>query len=208
MPASASTASSHKRIGESNKPFVALMPSIRRRAAAASRRLPVRMRSEFVLDVIAAAYVLYTRLASRNLTASAYATPLAVYAIAHVQEGRSVGGHLNGRDVMSGHAQRRHGFGVVPLDRTFDRNGRSWRETLVDKGSYSPGDAAAFRLDFEAWLEQLSVRDRAVVNVLAGGESTSEAAKRFGVTDARISQIRRELKRDWEVFQGEASLSN
>jgi hypothetical protein len=206
MPAPASIASSHKPVCEPNEPFVALLPSIRRQATAAAHRLPVRMRSEFVLDVIAAAYVLCARLASRNLTTSAYATPLATYAIAHVRAGRSVGVHLNGHDVMSVHAQRCRGFGVVPLERTVDRYGRSWRETLVDKGRYSPGDAAAFRLDFEAWLERLSARDRAIVNVLADGESTSAAAKRFGVSDARISQIRKELKHDWELFQGEACL--
>jgi hypothetical protein len=133
---------------------------------------------------------------------------LATYAIAHVRAGRSVGVHFNGRDVMSVHAQRCRGFGVVPLAGTVDRFGRSWRETLVDKRSYSPGDAAAFRLDFKAWLKRLSARDRALVNVLAGGESTSTAAKRFGVSDARLSQIRRELKRDWEFFQGEACLGS
>ncbi|HEV3302115.1 MAG TPA: hypothetical protein VG055_20850 [Planctomycetaceae bacterium] len=156
-----------------------------------------------MLDVIAAAYVLYARLAARKLTASAYSTPLATYAIAHVRAGRSVGVHFSGRDVMSVHAQQCRGFGVVPLEGTVDRYGRSWRETLVDKGRYSPGDAATFRLDFEAWLARLSARDRAIVNVLAEGESTSGAAKRFGVSDGRISQIRKELKHDWDLFQSD-----
>jgi transposase-like protein len=39
---------------------------------------------------------------------------------------------------------------------------------------------------------------------LARGESTSEAAKKFGVTAARISQLRLWLKESWEGFQGEA----
>jgi hypothetical protein len=207
MSAPAPTASSDNPVHESNKPFVALLTSIRRQATVAARRLPVRMRSEFVLDVIAAAYALYARLISRKLTASAYATPLATYAIAHVRAGRSVGVHFNGRDVTSVHVQRCRGFGVVSLEGTVDRFGRSWRETLVDKRSYSPSDAAAFRLDFEAWFKRVPARDRALVNVLAGGESTSAAAKRFGVSDARVSQIRRELKRDWDLFQGEACLS-
>jgi hypothetical protein len=152
--------------------------------------------------------VLYARLILRKPTASAYPTPLATYAIAHVRAGRSVGVHFNGRDVMSMHVQRCRGFGVVPLEGAVDRFGGSWLETLVDKRSYSPGDAAAFLLDFEAWLKRRSARDRALVNVLAGGESTSAAAKRFGVSDARVSQIRRELKRDWDLFQGEAGLSS
>jgi len=208
MPAPASTVISQKPICDSNELFAALLPSIRQHATVAARRLPVWMRSEFVLDVLAAAYVLYARLASRKLTALAYSTPLATYAIAHVRAGRSIGVHFNGGDVMSVHAQRRRGFGVVSLERTFDRYGRSWRETLADKGSYSPGDAAAFRLDFGTWLERLSARDRALVKVLADGESTSAAASRFGVSDARISQIRRELKRDWDLFQSDGRSKN
>jgi hypothetical protein len=203
MPAPKSVGSSDSAIRESNEPFVAFLPSIQRQATAAARRLPVPMRSEFVLDVIAAAYVLYARLASRELTALAYSTPLATYAIAHVRAGRSVGGHLNGHDVMSAHAQRCHGFGVVPLEEAVDRYGRSWREAVVGSKRYSPADAAAFRLDFDAWLERLSRKDRALVKMLADGESTSAAAKRFGVSDARISQIRRELKRDWDLFQSD-----
>jgi hypothetical protein len=208
MPAPASTVSSQKPIRDSNELFVALLPSIRRRATVAARRLPVWTRREFVLDVIAAAYLLYSRLASRKLTALAFSTPLATYAVAHVRAGRCVGSRFSSRDVMSLHAQRRHAFRVAPLEATVDRFGRSWRETLVDKGSYSPGDAAAFRLDFGTWLKRLSARDRALVRVLADGESTSAAASRFGVSDARISQIRRELKRDWDVFQSDGRSKN
>jgi hypothetical protein len=138
MSAPASTESSDNPVRGSNEPFVALLPSIRRQATAAARRLPVRVRSEFVLDVVAAAYVLYARLISRKLTDSAYATPLATYAIAHVRAGRSVGVHFNGRDVMCAHAQRCRGFAVVSLEGTVDRFGRSWRETLVDKRSLFP----------------------------------------------------------------------
>jgi hypothetical protein len=35
-------------------------------------------------------------------------------------------------------------------------------------------------------------------------KTTSEAAKKFGVTPARISQLRLWLKESWEQFQGEA----
>jgi CO dehydrogenase/acetyl-CoA synthase epsilon subunit len=39
---------------------------------------------------------------------------------------------------------------------------------------------------------------------LAKGETTSETAKKFGVTPARVSQLRLWLKENWEGFQGEA----
>jgi hypothetical protein len=38
---------------------------------------------------------------------------------------------------------------------------------------------------------------------LAAGERTTDVARRFGVSLARISQLRRELERSWLAFQGE-----
>jgi hypothetical protein len=38
---------------------------------------------------------------------------------------------------------------------------------------------------------------------LAGGETTSDAAKKFGVTPARVSQFRLWMKENWDAFQGE-----
>ena len=41
--------------------------------------------------------------------------------------------------------------------------------------------------------------------MLASGETTSEAATRFNVTPARISQMRLWLRVHWDVFQTEAA---
>jgi hypothetical protein len=62
---------------------------------------------------------------------------------------------------------------------------------------------AASRIDFAAWLGMLSARRRKIAQVLAMGESTSAVARRFRVSPARISQIRRELHQIWQRFQGE-----
>lgn len=59
--------------------------------------------------------------------------------------------------------------------------------------------------DFEDWLSSLSRRQRKFANLLATGESTTAAARRFDVSLGRISQIRRELEYSWRAFQGEAT---
>ena len=64
-------------------------------------------------------------------------------------------------------------------------------------------EIAACRIDFAAWLGSLPRRQRRMALRLAKGESTSGAAKLFGVTAARISQLRLWLKESWEAFQGE-----
>ena len=59
------------------------------------------------------------------------------------------------------------------------------------------------RIDFSDWLKSLSRRLRRIANLLATGETTGAAAKKFRVTPGRISQIRRQLEQSWRTFQGE-----
>jgi hypothetical protein len=47
----------------------------------------------------------------------------------------------------------------------------------------------------------------AVTETLALGNRSSEAAKRFRVTEGRISQLRRELAGSWGAFVGDLPLS-
>ena len=55
-------------------------------------------------------------------------------------------------------------------------------------------------MDFAAWLRSLPKRDRKMAVTLATGETTVEAAKQFGVSPSRISQVRRELQDSWNDF--------
>jgi len=43
---------------------------------------------------------------------------------------------------------------------------------------------------------------RKVAKVLATNERTSAVARRFRLSPARISQLRRELEHSWRAFQG------
>ena len=60
-------------------------------AEYAFRRVPVDAREELILEVVAAAYVLFVSLCRRGKTALVYPTPLAKFAIRHVREGRRIG---------------------------------------------------------------------------------------------------------------------
>ncbi len=65
-----------------------------------------------------------------------------------------------------------------------------------------PPDAAAFRIDFPAWLKQLGERNGKIAGAMALGEKTRDLADKYGTSQARISQLRREFKADWERFTG------
>ena len=47
------------------------------------------------------------------------------------------------------------------------------------------------KLDFGAWLRSLPVKLRRIAKTLANGERTHDVARKFGVSDGRISQILR-----------------
>ncbi len=179
--------------------FLDLLPSIRRQARFAFRRLAEEAREEAVQEVIANAFVALARLVEQGKGSLAYATPLAQYAISQVREGRRVGGKLNARDVTSERCRRRHRVKVSRLDR-WDQQQDAWRENLIEDPTCTPAELAASRIDYPAFLATLSPRNCQIAELLATGEKTSHVAKRFGLSLARVSQLRQEFKAAWEAF--------
>ncbi len=103
---------------------------------------------------------------------------------------------------MSPYAQYQKGFCVDRLDH-FDENENCWQQIVLEDKRATPAEVAACRLDFSAWLRLLPKRHRKIALALAIGETTSAAARMFGVSPARISQFRQWLKESWAAFQGE-----
>jgi len=177
------------------------LPAIEKHARIAFRRLKREAREEAVAEVVANAMVAYVRLIERGRQDVAFATPLANFAIAQYHDGRRVGAQLNVLDVTSAHCQVRKGVVIERLD-CWDREESCWQEVLVEDRTCTPAELAASRIDFVAWLATLSSRDRKIATLLASGCGTSEVAEKVGLSWARISQMRRELKESWEKFHG------
>ena len=78
-----------------------------------------------------------------------------------------------------------------------------WKRIAVEDRKANIPDLAAFRIDFAEWLKTLTRRDRKIVNAMTSGEGTFAVADRFGLTPARVSQLRRKFEMAWRVFQGE-----
>jgi hypothetical protein len=64
-----------------------------------------------------------------------------------------------------------------------------------------PSESVPAWIDFKVWLSRYDDRKRGIAECLAVGGTTQEVARQFGVSDGRISQMRREFMRDWERFQ-------
>jgi hypothetical protein len=179
-----------------------MIPAIQRCANYCFRQLDAVEREEAVQDVIACAFVGYTRLAEQGREGDAYASPLTDYAVRQYRSGRRVGCALNSHDVTSEYCQKRNGATVESLDR-FDAAAGTWIEIVVESHGCTPADVAATRIDFLEWLGSLSQRDRRLAEKLSLGESTRNVARLFKITPGRVSQLRSELFASWKRFQGE-----
>ena len=186
----------------SHEEFLAMVPAIRRQAALAFRDLDLEGKEEAIADVVANAFVAYERLAQLGKTDIAYPTPLAMYGVKQYREGRRVGTRSNVKDVSSRYAQQKKRFGVGRLDR-YDKQEQQWIEVLVEDKRFGPAEIVQAKLDIGDWMASLSRRRRKIATTLATGETTQTAARKFKVTASRISQVRKELKKDWETFAGE-----
>ena len=179
--------------------FLELLPQIRSQACRAFRRLQRERRDDMVQEVIANAFCAYVSLVRRGRANTAYATPLANFAIRQVIAGRRVGSSSRVYDVTSPFARSARGILVECLD----GEQSEWRAALVEDRRATPADIAAARIDVAAWFRAMSESHRGIASALAMGETTSEVARQFGLSAARISQIRGLLKASWATFQRE-----
>ena len=190
---------------KTHRAFVAMLPRIRRHAEIVFRQFRAEAREEAIQEVIANAFVAFAQLTKKGRRNAAFPSALARYAVAQFFDGRRVGTPLNVRDVMSPYAQRRKRVVVERLDH-FDPCAEVWHEAVLEDSRTPVIDQVWFRIDFPDWLSRLSPRNRRVAQLLAVGESTGDVARQFGISPARISQLRGELHDAWQEFQGENEL--
>jgi hypothetical protein len=179
-----------------------MLPAIETHAKIAFRHLGAEAREEAIQETVCNACCAYARLVELNKTDLAYPSALARFGVAQVKDGRKVGGKLNCRDVSSDYCQQKKSLLVERLDR-FDCEEDAWEEILVEDRHAGPAETAMTRIDFSTWLQLLPRRLRKIAMFLANGETTKTAARKFGVSPGRISQIRKELFLAWHRFQGE-----
>jgi hypothetical protein len=185
--------------------FLAMLPVIHAYARGAFAHLNPEARQDMIQEVIANALVAYVRLFQQGRVALAYPTVLARYGVAQVRDGRKVGAKLNIKDPLSRYCQKRKGVVVERLD-VFDEEENAWAEAVVvDTRSAPVPDIVAFRCDFPAWLKTLRRRDRRIAETLALGHRTQHVARKFKVSEGRVSQLRRELATSWAQFVGDNS---
>lgn len=185
--------------------FEAMLPLIERHATIAFRHLNPDTREEAIQETVCNACQAYSRLVDLGRNDVAYPGALARFGVAQTRSGRKVGGTQNCCDILSDYCQQRQDILVERLHH-YDSEEQAWTEILAEDKHAGPAETAIVRIDFSTWMHLLPRRLRRIATFLARGETTTAAAKRFRVSQGRISQIRRQLFEAWHRFQGEMSV--
>jgi DNA-binding CsgD family transcriptional regulator len=174
--------------------FLAMLPGIEARLRMTFRYLGTDRRDESISEAIAHSLFAYVRLYERGRADVATASTLAFYSSRQVKRGRPAVGRVNSKEPFSLYAQLGHNIKVEQLT-------TNWIDVMVMDKRASVVELVAAKLDVAAWFSSLPQRTKQIAKDLAFGCSTSEVARKYGITSGRISQLRRTLEVSWTVFQ-------
>ncbi|MBY0524753.1 MAG: hypothetical protein K2R98_15215 [Gemmataceae bacterium] len=157
-------------------------------------------REDQIAEAIGLAFKWFRQLVRRRKDATKFPCTLATFAVKAVRSGRRVCGQLKPKDVLSERAQQQRGFyvGKLPDVSTLETN--PLMEALIDNRISPVPDQVAFRIDWPAWLLTRTARDRRLIRQMGMHERTTDLSRSFGLSPARISQLRQEFHRSWCVF--------
>jgi hypothetical protein len=198
--------------------FLELLPRIELHGRIFFRHLGCHdKKADAIQEMRALAWKWFLRLAQRGKDPADFLSTFNGFLSRAVIDGRKVTGMENAKDAMSPHTQRRHGFRVESLSvpsRTTRKylysaiHGQqehdAFEERLQDNTVTPVPDQAAFRIDWPAWMKTRTERDRQIIDDLMAGERTLDVSRKYGLSPARISQLRGEYQEDWDRFTSES----
>jgi DNA-directed RNA polymerase specialized sigma24 family protein len=180
--------------------FLMHLPRLEKHARYALRHIPCPdVRADLIAETVALAWKHFLSLVRRGKDPTAFFTTLALRCSQAVRSGRRLAGSERSKDVMSPVARIRHGFTVGGLDDQ-SREGDTLAEALAENTQSEVPDQAAFRIDFPRWRRRFGPRKGRVLDALMVGEGTGHVAECFGLSQARVSQMRNEFRDNWESF--------
>src|SRR5665213_1107447 len=180
--------------------LTSILPAVEAVARARFRRLTACEREESTAEATVTAMIFFVRLVRRGKNPAVFAGRLAQVAVLRVLAGRLVSTPDNNGDVLSRYARQRRGFQVDSLDARQQAPSGIWQEIIIEDRRSTPAETAACRIDVGEWLAGMTIRRRAIAELLAAGYRTEEVAEKFSLSPARISQLRREFEASWRAF--------
>jgi hypothetical protein len=206
VPVNSSNASLPLSLDQLHARFLAIVPRIELHAHISFRDVTcAAQKDDWSAETVALCWKWFVRLAEQGQDATEFVSALAGYATRAVRSGRRLCGQEKARDVLSSRAQRRHPFTICRLPDHSGRNGSALEEKLQDNTQAPILDQVVFRLDFPRWRRTRTERDRRLLHDLMVGERTRAVSQKYGLSPGRVSQLRRELRADWDRFCASAA---
>lgn len=176
--------------------FLQILPRIEAHAHIYFRGVRCESRrSDLVQETVSIAWESFVRASQRGKDPRRFITAIARFAVLHVRCHRYFCGSSSPNDALSEAAQYRRGYKAHSFS-----GSRAWEEALKDNRKSPVDEQVCFKLDFREWLRTLDSRSRKMVEQMILGERTCDLAKSFGISAARISQLRRWLQEEWNRF--------
>ncbi len=184
--------------------FLAVLPTVLRHAQIRFRFVRCAHEREDLLQEVLAYGLKWTRILwERGRDVRSFPTALAAYAVLAVQSGRRLCGMCKARDALNRATQARLGVTCESLPLCEPPPESALAAALADSKRSEIPAQVAFRIDFPAWLQTRTRRDRAIIRDMLLEARTTDLAARHRVSSARVSQLRREYLAGWTAFVGE-----
>ena len=139
-----------------------------------------------------------------------YPSSIAFYAIQRAKTGRR-SGYAGEMDAMSAAARLRSHVSIEDLDQPAgdeDAESMTLHDALADQHAEDPAMVAARELDWSELMEDMNARDVAILKMAAGQLTNGELSRRWGVSCARVSQLKAELGRQVKLRWGDGALAD
>jgi hypothetical protein len=200
--------------------FLSILPRVEQHGRIYFRHLRPHRKADAIQEMRALAWKWFLRLHQLGKDPADFVTTFSTFLARAVNSGRRLAGMAKAKDVMNPATQRRHGFRVEPLPNSTRTSHErlyaspvgqalldAFEERLRDNTVTPVADQVQFRLDWPAWLETLTPRERRIIRAMAQNERTLDLSREFELSPARISQLRREFFLDWHRFLGDLDLA-
>ena len=147
---------------------------------------------ELIADTLATAAEMLQSLekAGRKIPARS----VAFYSIQRAKSGRRA--YQSGAaDPLSPVSRTRNTSAIVPIDAPLSSEGEGSRtmSDFIGAPTEDPSETALRNIDYLAFLSTLATRERQIFSCIADGWRGLDIAKKFGISNGRIVQIKREL---------------
>lgn len=157
-------------------------------------------RQDFIAETVALSWKWWIRLYERGRDPTQFVARIADFAARAVNSGRRVADQESPKDVLSRTAQKSKGFCCTKLPDFSTLSTNPLAEALTDNTQSEVPEQVAFRVDFPNWILTYPERNREVIFEMMLKRTTTELARKFKLSQGRISQLRLEFSQDWNLY--------